>query len=40
MHEYDVVITGKDEQFEAALAELMKIVKSRKRYRICAVACG
>ena len=30
MHEYGVVITGKDEQLEAALAELMKIVKSRK----------
>jgi malonyl CoA-acyl carrier protein transacylase len=27
MHEYGVVITGKEEQLEAAVAELMKMVK-------------
>ena len=27
MNEYSVVITGKDQQFEAAVAELMKAVK-------------
>ena len=27
MNEYDVVITGKDQQLEAAVAELMKLVK-------------